>query len=1094
MSENNKNEITELKQKMNILGKITEFFINRYRMSYLLILMITVVGVSSFMALPRESMPDVSFPFASITTFYNGASPEDVEVLVTDEIESAVSELEDVEDITSTSYLGYSVVTVNFTSGVDMDMKKILINNELLEIDFPEGVDAPRIGGFATSNIPILRMSVTGDYDIYTLTQITEDIEDAISKVSGVGNVELIGGLEREINIVVDPIKLYNYGLSLSTFSQTLATNNVNMPLGNQDLDELYYSIRVDEQLQTVEDIENILLVTPNNERLFLKDVARVDDTHEEIEQTASMYIAGDNESGESYGAVNLVVEREEGADVVGSSERVLKLIDEGKGTLYPDDLILYVTFNQADEVANDLADVTGNAISGLIIVIIVLFLFIGFSESLIVAFVIPMALLSALGVLNYIGASLNGLSILGLIVSLGLLVDNAIVIMENVDRMRHLGLDRKTASIVGTNQVALSVFAATMTTIAAFVPLTLIPGVMGDFVKNIPQSVIITIGASFVISLVITPTLCSRYLPKEKKSKLSERFTVRVISVVGVILLSGYAFRVDNQVGLISIVAALVFGVAMFVKQFYLRSSSLENSKLLIWYGETLRSILSSRFKRFSLIGLGVVLLIMSMATLPLGILNVDMFPEDDPQSFEISLDAPQGTTLTRMQDITSEVESILIEKNYIESFSVSVGGREKNKASINVELTDKLDRDITGYEIMDQLRENVKLVPGAEIELLFFQPGPSGDSSPISIEFKGEDMEVLKETANEYLEVLRGVNDVVSPKLNIQEGAPQVQITINSNKAKALGLSPASIGQELRSYISGVTATTVKWNNTEIDVLVKLESDEITSTEQLSRLFITLPDGSKIPMSSVAEAVEVDGMGQISHDEFDRVIKLQSSMAVGANSQVILNEFTEKASDLVLPSGVEMSFGGEAGDIEENFGNLGVSMILAIILVYGILAIQFNSIALPFVVVMTIPMALIGVIFGLLVTGNNFGFYAFMGLVSLVGIAVNDAIVLVDYINYLRGVGHNLVDAIVEAGKTRLIPVFSTTITTCGGILPLAVKSPYYAQLGYSLIFGLMVATVLTLVFIPIFYSLFESKNEKKLQSQLNEIDVNS
>jgi HAE1 family hydrophobic/amphiphilic exporter-1 len=1076
-----KNEISELNQKKNFLGKISELFIDRYKMAYLIILIIVFLGYTSYIRLPRESMPDVSFPFATITTVYSGASPEDVESLITDKIESAISELEDVEDVTSTSYLGYSIVRVNFTTGSDMDVKKNLINNELLDIDFPEGVDSPNIGGFATSSIPILRMSINGEYDIFTLTQIAEDIADRISKIDGVGNVDVIGGVEREVHIIIDPIKLNNYGLSLNDIRQALSTSNFNIPLGNEDLDDMSYSIRVNEQLKSIEDINNILLKTLNGELIFLKDIADIVDSHEKIIETASMYIANTDDEPRSYSAVNIAVEREDGADVVGSSERIIKMLQDEKGSLYPDDLTVYITSNQADEVERDLADVSDNAISGLIVVIIVLFLFIGFAESIIVAFVIPMALLSALTVMNYLGLTLNGLSILGLIVSLGLLVDNAIVIMENVDRMRHLGLDRRTASIVGTNQVAMSVMAATVTTIAAFVPLTLIPGTMGDFIKNIPQSVIITISVSFVISLVITPALCSRYLPLEKKSKLSDNFFIRVLSVIVVIILSGFAFRVDGETGIIAVIASIIFGLSMFIKQFFLRNSNIEDSKFIKWYEKNLRDIISSRPKKVGIIILGVLLLVMSIATFPMGIMKIEMFPDDDPTSFSISMEAKKGITLNNMQEIASEVESILFTKNYIESFSISVGGNDNNTSEINVELTDDNLRNKSGFEIMEELREDVKNIPGAEIEIMGFQPGPGGDSYPISIVFQGDDLELLNETARNYLDVLSSIDGVVSPRLSVQEGSPQIQIDINNNKAVSMGLSPLNIASELRNYISGTVGTSVKWNNTEIDVLIKMESDELLRTEQLEHLFITLPNGNKIPMSTVAKIIEVDGLSQISHEDYERVVKVQALVERNKNTQVIMSEFMSKSEHLVLPSEVDMSFGGEAGDIEENFGNLGTSMILAVILVYGILAIQFNSIMLPFVIVMTVPMALIGVIFGLLVTGNNFGFYAFMGLVSLVGIAVNDAIVLVDYINYLRSVGNNMKDAIVQAGKTRLIPVFSTTITTCGGILPLAVKSPYYAQLGFSLIFGLMVATVLTLVLIPIFYSLIEGMNKK-------------
>lgn len=409
-----------------------------------------------------------------------------------------------------------------------------------------------------------------------------------------------------------------------------------------------------------------------------------------------------------------------------------------------------------------------------------------------------------------------------------------------------------------------------------------------------------------------------------------------------------------------------------------------------------------------------------------------------------------------------------------------------KKNTSSINAELIDEKLREKDGMAVLEEVREKVEQIAGAQITVKASSQGPPTSDYDISVSFLGEDMDEVKATAEEHLAVLSTMEGVVGPKLNVQDAAPQIQFDINNNKAKALGLTASDIAGELRSYINGVTATTVKFDNTEVDVIIKMENEEITSTDQLNNLFITLKNGDKIPVSVVAQVVEVEGLSEIIHEDFDRVIKLQADLKTGFNSNEVLNTFRFEAANIMVPETVEMKYGGESEDIAENFGNLGNSMLLAIILVYGILAVQFNSITQPFVIVMTIPMATIGVIFGLLVTGNNFGFYAFMGLVSLVGIAVNDAIVLVDYINYLRSVGKNLTDALVEAGKTRFIPVFSTTITTCGGILPLAVKNPYYAQLGYSLIFGLMVATVLTLVFIPIFYSLIEGRKLKKTRAK--------
>lgn len=1074
--------ISELNMKQNFLGKITELFITRYRMTYLLILLVAVAGVSSYFTMPREQLPEIVLPFVIVSTSYSGASPEDVETLVTDEIESAISDMDSVEYIESTSNLGYSQVIVQFDSESDMDLKEILVTNELSKIILPEGANDPMIMGFATSEIPLMNISVTGDYNQYTLTKIAEDIQSEIEKVNGVGNVELSGGLEREIHIYVDPARLVNYGLSINSIRTSLMNANVNQPIGDDDLDGLYFNVRLDESFKSIKEIKELLIKTSTGDFIFLQDVAKIEDKHEKVKQLTQMYINTEGAPQSSFPSVYLTVEREGGSDVVGASERIKKILNESRGDLYPEDVSLFISNDQAEEVAEDLKDVIDNAVSGLIVVIIVLFLFIGFREALVVAFVIPLSLLVTLSLMSSADISLNALSILGLIVSMGLLVDNAIVVMENVDRLRHEGVDRLNAAKYGTNQVAFAIFAATLTTIAAFYPLSILPGTMGDFIRVIPQAIMFAIAASFVMSIVVTPTLCSKYLRKEKEG-VKHSTKLRIAGIIGVMYLSYYAFSVDGKFGILSIIASLIFGVAIGVKLFKFADKKLEDSALVKWYEKTITAVVHSKSKRVLIITTGIIALGISVAMIPAGVLKLSFMPQEEPDEMIVRITAPQGTILDVSKEITLLAEKELYTVDAINNFNSVIGGSDPNTSRIEIELKDKSLRNNTGFELLEIVREKMESVPGAEIVVdAVAGGGPHGGGKPISVELTGNNIQDLNQAALMVKEILEEVPGVVSPELSITEGSKQLIIDVNKNKALMMGLNPVMIASEVRSYMNGVTATTLNIDKDDIDVIIKLRDKEITSTSELSQLYLSTNTGEKVPMVSLVELKETVGISKIIHEDLKRVIKVEADLENGFNLNEVVKDYESRAETMVLPESVEVSQGGDVEQMMDSFKDLFRSMILALILVYGILAIEFNSITQPFVIIMTVPMALIGVIWGLIITGNYFGFYAFMGLISLVGIAVNDAIVLVDYTNYLRTTGVELKEAIAKAGRTRFIPVFATSITTIGGILPLALKNAYYAQLGFAMIFGLMVATVLTLVYIPIFYSFIEGRRMRK------------
>lgn len=1080
-------KLPELLQKPNFLGKLTSLFIDRYRLTYLVILIITVMGVSSFLLLPRESLPDIVFPAAIVTTPFIGASPEDVESLVTDPIEQKLSELSDLDSITSNSLLGLSQVTVTFKSGTDVSLKEMLIQNKVDELTLPDGVEKSSVNVFSTSEIPLMNLTLIGKYDKYTLTRIAEDMKDAISKVDGVGNVKISGGLSREFHVRVDLLKLMTYKLSLSSLQSAISSANINVPIGDKDLNGQYYNLRIQEKMTSVEELENLLIPISGGGYVYLRDVAVIEDTYEKINETTRMYVPGVTAGNEALASVYLTVEREGGSNVISASQGVKKLIADNKGILYPTDVTPYISNDQAVSVREDLTDVTNNALSGLIVVVVVLFLFIGLSESLIVAAIIPLSLLCSFVAMDAVGMSLNSLSLLGLIVSLGLLVDNAIVVMQNIDRFHTQGLNRTESARIGTNQISIAILSSTLTTLAAFFPLVLLPDTLGDFVRPIPLTIIFALTASLVISLIITPVLCARHLPEKKSPLLAKyRHLTRPGAIIAIIGLCFYAFMPQSGALVLPISAALLFGLAMWVRQYPMNGKGFETSTLADRYVGFLGYVLEKRKRMFMVILAGFLALVLSLGMIPLGLLKIEFFPVDDPSSLTIQLEAPPSTTLSDTSGLTAGVEALLIKYPEIKSFNTRIGGSNPNVSDIQVELTDKFSRKRTGFEILEALRLDVQNIPGAVIRVnTESNRGPSGSGKPLVIELKGQDIDLLYSTSRDFSKILAQDTQVVSPELNIGEGAPQVILDIHRNKLIEAGLNPSQAALEIRGYISGIKAATFTINQDDVAVLLQLPEKNLTTLKDLNKIYLTSTAGQKFPLSSFVTLKEVSGLSKIVRKDSERVITISADITPGANLNEVLNRFNGRLDPKTVPEGISYKFGGDRQSQTDSFINLGRSMILAALLVFLILAVQFNSISQPFIILMTIPMAIVGVMGGLVVTGNAFGFYAFMGLVALVGIAVNNAILLIDYVNYLRSVGFTITDALVRSGRTRLIPVFATTITTIGGILPLALKNTYYAQLCFSIIFGLMVATVLTLLFIPVLYALFESRRLRKIPS---------
>lgn len=1079
-------DIPELKEEQNFLGKISSWFIDRYRVVYLLIIMIVGIGLYSYIEMPKESIPDIEINYVFVTTTYPGASVKDVEGLVTDPIEDAVEGIEGLQEVTSTSSANFSQVILEFDEDTDMKQAKLDVQTSVGDIRFEEGVNDPYIIQMETGEIPVMNLTLTGDYDLVDINQYAETLQADFEKIDGVKNVDISGSKEREIHVSVDQNLLYEYGLTVSSISSALSSSNIQYPLGNADLDATSYTLRVDESIKTLTELENLMISSGANGYIYLSDVATISDGFKTPDSEAYTYSKYHSQEKKATPVITMALYRETGADIIGISEKVHEIIASEEGRSYPEDLYVITTSDESDEVSENINTVLVSALGGLLVVIAVLFVFIGLNESIIVALVIPISLLISAIVMQVVGITINTISLVAFIVALGLLVDNAIVIMENIDRFRDKGLDRVTASRIGTNQVAPAVLAATITTVGAFVPLALQGGMMGQFIRILPLTLIITIGASFIVSIVITPNLSSKLLSKYKKKDQKHSTLRDVLSIILVFVLTIVAFTDDFVITKYTVIFAILFTSLMVLKIMMRRKKSKSGTtgpNYVSRYVGWLQQFFESSLKRWMVFIISFVILVGAVMTIPMGILELELLPVEEPSSAKITITAPEGFLLSDTYQIAHDIERQLYQYDDIESFDMTIGGNKKNTATMTINFVEKDLREMSGYDLVDSIRAMTEHIPGGNIDV---KPqsamGAMTTGADVSVSIQGDDLNALNAVAKQYLNVLKTIEGVDNPMLSSENGVKEITVAIDNNRAAYYGLNPGIIANELRQRVSGLTVGAYKEAGETYDISVYFDEQPIHSVSDFDKIFFTNPMGQKIHFSEVATLKYSEGMAKIEHSDGQKVVTVSSNVKNGYNATVVGQQFNKAIESIERPETITLTSGGQLRDTEEQLDTMLVSFVIALMIVYTVLVIQFNSFQQPLVILMSVPLALIGVIAGLLITGNNLGVYAMMGIVALVGIAVNDAIVLVDFANYQRSTGMKLKEAVSEAVKVRFLPVFATSLTTMGGVLPLALYNDQFSQLGYAIVFGLFASTVLTLLIIPIMYYMMEARSEKR------------
>ena len=1080
-----------MKEKSGLLGQLSSLSVDKYRIVYLGILMITVLGIGLYNRLPRESKPEVVFPTIKVSANYPGATPRDVELLVTNRLEASLMNLPDLEFISSSSLAGRCEVQLDFYPQSDLDENSDAVRQavDLVLKDLPEEVEPPSIRVSTTANRAFLVLSLAGDVEAEQLREATLLLERRLLALDGVSELRLSGLNRDEVQIRYSPPVLAEYGLSPDDILQAVRLNHKDTPAGEAALDGMQYYVRVLGALGSAEQIGLIQIPLPGGGYRFIKDLAEVEVLSVPGGSLSRRAVNLGTDGVKMLPSVTLSLYRTGGSDIVGPSREVYALLDELGGNELLKDLDIQIIQDDAVSVRQDLADVLENAFSGLLIVILVLYLFLGLREALITSLIIPFSMFLSFAAMDLAGMTFNTMTLLAMIIALGLLVDNGIVIVESITDHRKQGKTTVRAVKDAAAEVAPSIFAATLTTMAAFIPLALMEGRIGMIISVIPLTVIFIIGASLLIALTLTPAMSARWLKAPEGEDGEERtfpWVKEVLQGVIISLLFGWAFFENNRPGLLSLIMALLMALFMALRIFSRYKALDMFEAIALGYRGLLEKLLSHRIYRLLLPSLMFALLGVVFWALASGYLKMELFPIKDETALYAVITAPEYSTLENTDRITALAEEKLMSLDGIASLYSEVGLTSTRDAQIVMNLLPPGERSWTTQKKIPELMGLMSSIPGARITI-GTQAGGKTANSPVQIKVKGEDLEELRLASEGVSAVLSSVEGVRGVLSDWEKGFPELQILPRKLYASLAGVDPSTLGSQVKAFIEGQSVGTLLVREGEQEIRLETEEGRKDSVDDFDSILITLKNGDVLPLPHVADILTSQGYGTIRHSQGVRTVTVMAQMLPDANIREIVDGFEEKISESSpLPDGTTYAWAGDAADLDDSLGSMFYNFLAALVVVFLILALQFDSLSQSLVIMLSVPMSIIGVFAGLILTGNNFGLYAFMGVIALVGIVVNDAIVLVDTVGRLRKGGAALIPALAEAGHSRFSPVLATSLTTIGGMLPLAFKDENFAQLSISLISGLMASTLLTLMILPLTFYTAESL-KKKIQSKI-------
>lgn len=1026
---------------------MSQFSIRRPVTVFMLIVALLIGGGIFAQKLPVEQMPELEFPVVAVVTSIPGATPSEVEELVSKPIEGNLASVENVDTISSQSQEGSSMVMIQFNWGVDLDQATLDIRDSLdgVRDSLPDSANSPRILKLDLNATPIINLAFTGEQDVNSLQPIAEDvIQPQLERIAGVASVSVTGGQDRLIRIHLDPAKLESYGITLDQVSQALAANNQSGSAGAVTKGSTEVQIRVDGEYQAVSEMKEIP-ISAGSGTVKLKDIATVEDSYSDV-TSISTY--------NGKPSINIGVTKASGGNTLQIANAVKERLDSIRQEL-PEGTKLELVTDSSEPVSDSVHLLVEHAVLGLVIAAIVLLLFLNSVRSTIIAaIVIPISFVATFLMMYFTDQTINVISLSGLLLGLGSFVDFAVVIIENIFRQRHEGKSMLQGAIEGSKQVGNAVMASALAQIVVFLPIVFVEGIAGELFKPLALTVIFSHIAALLVSLLIVPMLSSRWLPKLPDESV---------------------YTSGNYRGFNPIVWFNI-GFEKFKNGY---------SKTLEW----------SIHHRKSVLAITILMFIGAGALTPM--VKSEFIPSQDLGEFTISLEMPDGTKLEETNSAVQQIEKEVMNIPELEKVTATVGsaggfsvGNPTNAATLSVTLVDERSRSTD--QVISELREKITNIPDADVTLSAAQGFSSG--SPVQINLKGDDMEVLRELSDQLVKEVSNIEGTVNVKSTLDEAREEYQVTVNRQLAAQYGLSTSQILSALRTTFNGSVATTYSTGDDQIDVEISMPEQFKEDFSYLETLRITTAQGFDVPLSSIASLERIEVPVTITRENQTRQVEVTADID-GRDTVSVNQDVTKLLNNLSLPEGYSADTGGgEAEQMMESFVSLAVALLLSVVLIYMVMAGQFESLFTPFIIMFSIPPTFIGVVLGLVLTGTALSVMAFVGYIMLAGLVVNNAIVLIDFVIQLRKEGVERDKAILHAASERLRPILMTTLATVLALLPMVLSSDpaneSMAPMAVVVVFGLSFASVITLILIPVVYILFDNitvrRNNRKLKRQ--------
>ena len=1014
----------------------------------LIFVAVAIFGLFSLMNIPIDLIPEIETNTIMVMTSYQGANASDIENNVTKPLENVLNSVSDLKHISSTSKENVSVVVLEFEYGTDIDVATNDVRDKLDMVTsmLPDNVDNPIIFKFGADAIPILLLSVTAEESTPGLYKILDDaVANPLARIGGVGTVSVAGAPQREITIYCDPHKLEAYNIPVETIASVIGAENRNTPAGQIDVGSNTYSLRVQKEFASADEMKYLVIGVHNGSPVYLKDVATIRDGLEERSRETF-------NNGKKGGMI--IIQKQSGANSVNISNKVMAMLPNLQKNL-PSDVEIDVIVNTSDNIVSTINSLVETIAITFLLVMVVVYLFLGrWRATFIIMLTIPISLLASLVYLFATGNSLNIISLSSLSIAIGMVVDDAIVVLENVTTHIERGSRPKSAAVYATNEVAISVIASTLTMLAVFLPLTMISGMSGVLFRQLGWIVSIIMIVSTIGALTLIPMLCSQML------------------------------RLNPHKGKFQTIVLTPF-------HNFLSWLDGAYAKLLKWCARNRKTTIFASFALFLLVVIGGGALV-----------KTEFFPAADNGRISITVELPMGTRQEITRDLALElVNKFMTKYPEIVTCNVSEGASSSNASafemmqssgthamSFNINIGSVEDRERGLYEICDMMRNDLaeytqirtfQVIAGG-------QSGGMGGEATVDVELYGYDFEDTDKAALMVEQGFRNIPGVKQVIISRDEYTPEFQVDFDREKIALNGLNTSTVSTYLRNRINGVTASYFREDGEEYDINIRYAPEFRTTVEDIENILIYNAMGQGIRLRDLGEVKEILTPPAIERKDRERLVTVSAVVPTGMAMSDLVSATNGFMDKLALPMGISWQLGGTYEDQQETFGDLIMLMALIIILVFIVMAAQFESLTYPFVIMFSIPFAFVGVILGFLVTGQPLNVMSMIGLIMLMGIVVKNGIVLIDYIILCRERGMGIVHAIVTSGRSRLRPVLMTTMTTVLGMVPMAIGtgegSEMWRGLGTCVAWGLSVSTLITLVIVPVMYAVFAGNGLKK------------